>query len=180
MPLKYSVQDFESVRRSVYSLCIGRGYDSLLQGLFLTPENLYYIFSEYVRLFEEETGWEIDCETQQLNAFAAIIFDAYVTGMCKYSMPNKDASKLEKAQLVQAWNQETINSMVFDAVKEARKKTNWLRRARDPLYGRRTLNPVQVANTRVAKVENGWRCKITEMFPSKKPTGYQMSVTDDA
>jgi hypothetical protein len=179
MPTNFQTRDFESVRKAVFCLCEGRAIDSPLQGLFLLPENLEYIFREYVRLFEEETGWAIDPQTQELNAFAALIFDAYANGVCKFGMPNKNATRLEKALLINQWNQETINSMVFDAVKEARKKTNWLRRARDPMYGRRDINPIHAANAKVARIENGWRCNIKNMFPTQKLTGYEMSAPDD-
>ena len=171
-----TVDSFDFVRRGVQSLLAGHALHNNLEGLYLSPGNLQYIFNEYVRRYENETGWQIDDQTHRLDAFTQLIHDAYVTGMCKYRAP-KDSSRIAQAEIVQQWNEDTINAIVFEAVKETRKKVNYLRRARDPLYGRRTWNPIHLAKPSVEKMEDGFRFAYREQSKAKYP--YSFSVPDD-
>lgn len=171
-----TTDSFECVRRGVRSLLAGRAVDNDLGPLFLSAGNLQYIFEEYTRRYEHETGWQIDDQTHRLDAFTQLMYDAYLTGMCKYQPP-LNASRIERAQLVQRWNEDTINAIVFEAIKETRKKVNYLRRARDPLYGRRTWNPIQLAKPSVAKIEDSYRFAYREQSRTKYP--YSFSVPDD-
>lgn len=180
MPCTLPLEAFECVRTFIWSrpegVLTGRASDNPLGALYMTPQNLRYIFCEYVKRFEHETGWVIDADSHRLDAFSALMYDAYVTGMCRY-MPTRDATRVERAKLVQQWNEDTIKSIVFEALKEARKKVNYLRRARDPLYGRRTWNPVHVAKPSVSRIENSYRFAYTQLGANKYP--YTMSVPDD-
>ena len=171
-----TVDSFDFVRRGVQSLLAGHALHNNLEGLYLSPGNLQYIFNEYVRRYENETGWQIDDQTHRLDAFTQLIHDAYVTGMCKYRAP-KDSSRIAQAEIVQQGNEDTINAIVFEAVKETRKKVNYLRRARDPLYGRRTWNPIHLAKPSVEKMEDGFRFAYREQSKAKYP--YSFSVPDD-
>lgn len=177
MPCRLSVEEFDQVRRGVFNLLAGRAYDNPLGDLFLTPQNLQYIFCEYVRRYENETGWQIDADSHRLDSFTALMYDAYMLGMCKY-LPSADWTRLDNARAVQQWNEDSINSILFEALKETRKKVNYLRRARDPLYGRRTWNSVQMTKPHVAKRENAYRYAYEHIARSKRP--YTMMVPDDA
>lgn len=182
MPCTLTPDAFECVRETVWSvpegILTGRAAYNPLGELFMTPQNLHYIFCEYVDRFERETGWVIDADTHRLDAFAALIFDAYMAGRCKY-LPKKGMSRFEQAALVQQWNEDTIGAIVFDALKEARKKANYLRRARDPHYGKRgDVAPLHIAKPSVAKMEDAWRFNYAQMGCGR-PRKNTMAVPDD-
>lgn len=172
-----TVADFEPVRRSVLCQLVGRGFDNWIGSLYLNVSNLHYIFHQYIRRYENETGWQVDPQTHRLDSFSALMFDAYLMGMCKYQAP-LDAPRMHVAQLVNQWNEDTINGIVFEALKETRKKVNYLRRARDPLYGRRSWNPIQVTKPRVEKVENSYRYAYRNM-PKQTSLPYAFAVPDE-
>lgn len=167
MPCNLAVLDFLCVRSSVLKQLRGWASDpgNSTSWLFLTPQNLHYIFCEYVRRFEEETGWEIDSDTYSLDTFSRLIFELYWDGMCKYTSwdPAYPPTRLEDAQRVAVWTEESINAIVFQALKEARKKTNYLSRYRDPTYGRKNWTPVEVVKPVVSRRENQFRYNFKEM-----------------
>lgn len=164
---RLTVESFECVRRGVQSMLAGNAFENPLEALFLNPNNLQYIFYEYVRRYQNETGWQIDDETHRLDAFTQLIHDAYITGMCKYNV-KKTATRIERAEKVQQWNEDTINAILFEAIKETRKKVNYLRRVRDPLYGQQSWDPITLAKCNVDKIENRYRSTYRSMSRAKK------------
>lgn len=177
-PVTMPISKFECVRDTVRSLLVGRAVDNQLGPLFLSTPNLHFIFYEYIRRYENETGWIIDPQTHRLDSFSSLIYDAYLMGMCKYQ-PFLGATRAEKAELVNRWNEDTIGCIVFEALKESRKKVNWLRRARDPLYGRRSFNPIQLTKPSVEKIEDSWRYAYRNISKRTVPLTYAFAVPDD-
>ena len=166
MPCQLQVLDFLCVRSSVLKQLQGWASDPGSTGyLFLTPQNLHYIFCEYVRRYEEETGWVIDPDTYSLDTFSRLIFELYWDGMCVYGNwdPLVPPTRLEDAQRVATWTEQSINAIVFQALKEARKKTNYLNRLRDPTYGRKSWDPVSVVKPVVSRRENQFRYNFTQI-----------------
>ena len=169
MPCNLAVLDFLCVRTSVLKQLQGWASDPGSTGfIYLTPQNLHYIFCEYVRRFEEETGWVIDPDTYDLATFSRLIFELYWDGMCTYGVwdPAFPPTRLEDAQRVAAWSEESINAIVFQALKEARKKTNYLNRYRSSLhggYGRKNWDPVSVTKPVVSRRENQFRYNYTQI-----------------
>lgn len=169
MPCCLEVLDFLCVRSSVLKQLQGWASDPNSTGfLFLSPQNLQYIFCEYVRRYEAETGWIIDPATYDLATYSRLIFELYWDGMCRYASwdPLVPPTRLQDAQLVAQWSDDAINAIVFQALKEARKKTNYLNRYRSALhggYGRKTWDPVSVSKPVVSRRENQFRYNYTQL-----------------
>ena len=195
-----SVQDFEQVRSGVYCLLTGNAQEMALTGLFLNAQNLYYIFNEYQRRYAAETGWQVDNSTHRLDAFTRLVYDAYESRVCEYAALARQASiecspnaaggrhkvisadnangalRQRYAQLVQQWNEATINSMLAEALKETKRKASWLRRVRDPLYGRRPLSAVHLPKPNVGKRENAYLFNREQMGSSRHQ--YEFALMD--
>lgn len=178
MPCTLDVLDFQCVRSSVLKQIQGLASDPGSTGyLYLTPQNLHYMFCEYVRRFEQETGWVLDADTYALDVFSRLIYELYYDGMCKYGSwdPRYPPTRLEDAQRVAEWTEESIRAIVFQALKEARKKTNYLTRYRDPTYGRKMWDPITVTKPGATRRENGYRYNFTQIGA----TNYRYPVIDD-
>ena len=178
MPCNLGVLDFQCVRTSIFKQIQGlASYPPSTGLLFLTPQNLHYIFCEYVRRYESETGWIIDPDTYDFATFSRLMFELYWDGMCKYCSwdPRNPPTRLEDAENVAQWTEESINALVFQAIKDTRKKTNWLTRLRDPKYGRAMWDPITVAKPKVARLENNYRYNYTQIGA----TNYRYPVIDD-
>lgn len=183
MPCDLPVAAFKPVRDALWSVpegaLTGKAMHNPLGELFLSAENLRFIFCSYVERYETETGWQIDAASHRLDAFTTLMYDLYVAGACKFMPTRKDLSRLEQAQLVQQWNEQTIDAIVGDALKAARQKTNYLKRARDPFYGMREMKPIQVAKPNAERMEQVFRDNYAQLGASKMPSGYRTAVPDD-
>lgn len=178
MPCTLVPNDFTCVRSSVYRQLQGLAANQPIGDLFLTVDNLHYIFCEYVRRVETETGFALDCDTYSLDAYSRLIFELYWDGMCKYmasNYPPPGPTRLQVAQMVNEWTQASINALVFAALKEYRKKANYLSRLRDPLYGKSIWNPLHIAKPSASRLENSYRFNFTQIGA----TNYRYPVIDD-
>jgi hypothetical protein len=184
MPCNLSVAAFKPVRDALWSVpegaLTGKAMHNPLGELFLSPENLHFIFCSYVDQYEAESGWQIDADSHRLDAFTTIMYDQYVAGACRFMPHSRTMSKLEQAQLVQRWNEHTIQAIVGDALKAARRKAAYLRRVRDPLYGMREPKPIQVAKPHAERMEQVFRDNYAELGATRlPPPAYRTAVPDD-
>jgi hypothetical protein len=147
------IEDFRCVTSSVLSQLAQNAWESDMGYLYLQPHNLHYIFTNYVQQVEQETGLRIDPDTFSLDSFARLIYECYIEGVCKYENFLHEKSRLEQALLIEQWNRDTIGSLVFAALKLQRFKVNWLKRVRDPMYGKREFNSIFIAKPAAYRYE---------------------------
>lgn len=176
MPSPFVVDDFEAVRVSVLKQLQGMAAMTPMVELFITPANLHYIFAQYVERVERETGFALDNDTHSLDTFSRLVFELVWDGMCHYDVKRHGETRLDMAARCAQWDEESIEALVFAALKEWRKKANYLRRRRDPMYGKRMWDPITVVHPRVSRTENSFRWNYSQIGANH----YKHPVIDEA
>lgn len=145
---------FLCVQRFIYSRidAVGGIEPRKVGRVFLSLQNLEYIFYEFLKKFNKETGATVLPENQSLNVYAELIFEAYF-GLLD-SFDNEPFADVQVVvQNVAAWNKLTLQSLLLRTIAPYQRQRNYLRRLRDPKYGMRRITPVRLTSKKTKRIE---------------------------
>ena len=121
--------------------------------VFLSLRNLEYLFYEFLKRFNAETGADVQPENQSLNLYAELIFEAYFGLLDSFDVYASPVANDVIVQNIAAWNKLTLQSLLLRTIGPYQRQRNYLRRVRDPKYGMRRITPVRLVSKKTKRIE---------------------------
>lgn len=120
--------------------------------VYLSLENLEYVFYELLRLFTQETGEIVLPENQSLQDYAEMMFENYygmVDSFDNLHTPLAD----DIVRYVLAWNKNSVDYMLIRATRGFNRQENYVRRYRDYKYGALPIDPIRIVSKKCQRTE---------------------------
>lgn len=120
--------------------------------VYLSLENIEYVFYEFLRRFEEETGAAVLPENQTLEYFAEMLVETYY-GMTDSFDNERAPTPQQIVDNVSAWNQLTVDWFLVRAMQGYNRQRNYVRRYKDYKYGTKLWDGVKPITKRTKRIE---------------------------
>lgn len=145
---------FYCVQRLIYDRIrsIGGVEPRQIGRVYLSLENIEYIFYEFLRRFEEETGAVALPENQTLGDFAEVLVNTYF-GMTDSFDHLLAPTPQDIIDNVTAWNKLTIDYFLVSVTRVYNRQTNYIRRYKDYKYGVKLWDAVKPISKRTKRIE---------------------------
>lgn len=120
--------------------------------MYLSLDNIEYIFYEFLRRFEEETGAQVLPENQTMGDFAEMIVDTYF-GMTDSFDHLRAPTSEDIVDNVMAWNKLTVDYFLVRALQGYNRQGNYIKRYKNYKYGAKLWDPVKPITKKTKRIE---------------------------
>lgn len=155
---KYSdeipLHPFVCVQRQIYDRIrsIGGVEPRQIGRVYLSLENIQYLFYEFLAKYEEETGAVALPENQTLGDFAEIIVGTYF-GLTDSFDYIRAPTPQEIVDNVTAWNKLTVDYFLVSVTRVYNRQMNYIRRYKDYKYGVKLWDAVKPISKKTKRIE---------------------------
>lgn len=145
---------FYCVQQHIYDRIRGTGGIEPRQigRVYLSLENLEYVFYELLRRFTEETGDIVMPENQSMQDYAEMMFENYY-GMLDSFDEILSPTPAEIVTYVLAWNKNSVDYMLVRATRGYNRQQNYVRRYNDYKYGALPIEPIKLNSKKTQRTE---------------------------
>lgn len=145
---------FHYVQRHIYDRVhtIGGIEPRQIGRVYLSLENLEYVFYEFLRRFTEETGDIVLPENQSMQDYAEMMFENYF-GMIDSFDNLRNPTPEEIVAYVLAWNKNSVDYMLVRGTRGYNRQKNYVRRYKDYKYGALPIEPIRMVSKKQQRAE---------------------------